>query len=173
MTDNEPLTDLPKDDLERTDDAPGPKLKTSKPKRPLTEKQLAVLKKGQDLMREKSALKKAQNDELIKKSVHSAVDELVEKKLSSAPKATPKSKKVIQIVQSDSESDNETEIVYVKKAPKKTTKARAKKVVYVDDDESEEEAPPKPARKPRAKTNASAPSAPAYYPPQQPAIVYW
>ena len=109
-----------------------------KPKRTLNEKQRETVKinleKGRLALAEKKKKQKEEQEKLKNELIVKKAEKLVKQKT----KKETEIKKIIGDIDSEIESDNEVEKVYVKKK-----KAQKKKVIYLEESSSEEEIKPK------------------------------
>ncbi len=120
--------------IEEEDNEP----KLQKPKRTLNEKQRETVKinseKGRLALPEKKKKQKEEQEKLKNELIVKKAEKLVKQKT----KKETEIKKIIGDIDSEIESDNEVEKVYIKKK-----KAPKKKVIYFEESSSEEEIKPK------------------------------
>ncbi len=135
--------------IEEEDNEP----KLQKPKRTLNEKQRETVKinleKGRLALAEKKKKQKEEQEKLKNELIVKKAEKLVKQK------TKKEIKQIIGDVDSENESDNEVEKVYIKKK-----KAPKKKVIYLEESSSEEEihntgALVKPKQKPKPVNNQS------------------
>jgi hypothetical protein len=116
--------------IEEEDNEP----KLQKPKRTLNEKQRETVKinleKGRLALAEKKKKQKEEQEKLKNELIVKKAEKLVKQKT----KKETQIKQIIGDVDSENESDNEVEKVYIKKK-----KAQKKKVIYLEESSSKEE----------------------------------